>query len=166
MLTKHIFVHTIILDRERPYRRTSAMGVHYKENPNLIKCEGSTIKKSQLKIDSCTEVQESFFVGGSMKKRYQIYKLSKKFYSKYDKKNYPEIERKNDRPYVVILVKIKDNIFAIPFRTNIKHNACYKFKKYLSNYYRFINGELKGRDAQKYKYTTLKYFHKELGINN
>ena len=60
MLTKHIFVHTIILDRERPYRRTSAMGVHYKENPNLIKCEGSTIKKSQLKIDSCTEVQESF----------------------------------------------------------------------------------------------------------
>ena len=218
MLTKHIFVHTIIIDRERPYRRTSAMGVHYKENPNLIKCEGSTIKKSQLKIDSCTEVQESFFVGGSMKKRYQIYKLSKKFYSKYDKKNYPEIERKNDRPYVVILVKIKDNIFAIPFRTNIKHDACYRFmnsgrktkhktgldfskavvindkkyiggrafidhkeflelenryyfiisrfKKYLSNYYRYVNGELKDRDAQKYKYTTLKYFHKELGLNS
>ena len=153
-----------------------------------------------------------------MKRKYIIRQLSKDFYQKYDRYNYPEIERKKDRPYMVMLIRIDNNMFAIPFRTNIKHNACYKFKnsgrktqnitgldfskaviinsrkyignkefidrrefveikrrhffiiskfkKYLSNYYRFINGELKGRDAQKYKYTTLKYFHKELGINN
>lgn len=153
-----------------------------------------------------------------MKNRYQIKKLSEDFYSKYDAKNYPEIERKNDRPYVVVLVNINNNIFAIPFRTNIKHDACYRFKnsgrktnnmtgldfskavivndkeyiggrafvdhkeflelenryyfiisrfkKYLSNYYRYVSCELKDRDAQKYKYTTLKYFHKELGIDN
>ena len=92
-----------------------------------------------------------------MKRKYIIRQLSKDFYQKYDRYNYPEIERKKDRPYMVMLIRIDNNIFAIPFRTNIKHNACYKFKKYLSNYYRFINGELKGRDAQKYKYTTLKY---------
>lgn len=152
-----------------------------------------------------------------MRRKYIIRQLSKAFYQKYDRYTYPEIERKHDRPYMVMLIRIDGNIFAIPFRTNIKHNACYrfrnsgrktqnitgldfskaviinnskyignkefvdrkefvdikrryffiisKFKKYLSNYYRYLNSELKGRDAQKYKYTTLKYFHKELGID-
>lgn len=156
------------------------------------------------------------FKGGNMKKKYQLRRLSERFYSKYNEIEYPEIERKNERPYVVVLVKINMNTFALPFRTNIKHNACYKFKcsgrktnymtgldfskavvvndekyigdrafidnkefmelenryyfiiskfkKYLSNYYRYINGELQGRDAAKYKYTTLRYFHKELEI--
>lgn len=29
---------------------------------------------------------------------------------------------------MVLLIKIKNNTFAIPFRTNIHHNNCYKFK--------------------------------------
>ena len=153
-----------------------------------------------------------------MSKVYEIRQLSEVFYSEYDEEKYPEMERKKDRPYIVILVKIGKNTFAIPFRTNMKHDACYKFKnsgrktknetgldfskavvvnekkyigkkvlidwmefleieqryffiiskfrRYISNYNRYLNGELKERDAQKYKYTTLKYFHKELGIDS
>ncbi len=54
--------------------------------------------------------------------------LSKKFYEDYNNKDYPEIETKSNRPYMVLLIQIDDNIFAIPFRTNIRHRYCYKFK--------------------------------------
>lgn len=151
-----------------------------------------------------------------MNRKFEIRKLSKAFYDKYDETNYPEIERKKYRPYIVILFRINNNTFAVPFRTNIKHNACYKFynsgrqtkyktgldfskavivnnqkylgkkvmidrgeyleiserfyfivsrfKNYVSNYYRFVRGDMKSYDKRKYQYTTLKYFHKELGI--
>lgn len=33
-----------------------------------------------------------------------------------------------DRPFLVLLIKIKDLTFAIPFRSNVRHNYCYKFK--------------------------------------
>ena len=62
------------------------------------------------------------------KKNYKLNYLSSNFYTKYNPVTYPEIEHKDDRPYMVILVKIDCNTFAIPFRTNIKHNNCYKFK--------------------------------------
>ena len=151
-----------------------------------------------------------------MNKKFEIRKLSKVFYAEYDEVNYPEIERKKSRPYIVVLIRINNNTFAIPLRTNIKHNACYKFynsgrrtkyktgldfskavivndkkylgkkvkidqkeyleiserfyfifsrfKKYVSNYYRFAIGNMKSYEKKKYQYTTLKYFHKELGI--
>ena len=55
-------------------------------------------------------------------KEYEIKQLSEKFYLDYDKLNFPEILHKGDRPYVVFVVKVNDNTFAVPFRTNITHN--------------------------------------------
>lgn len=147
---------------------------------------------------------------------FTLSKLSVDFYKFYDPATYPEIENKAQRPYMVLVVKIDGNTFALPFRTNIHHNNCYKFKKSgrkttsttgidftkavilnkpdyiglpatidndeyleLSKKYFFIIGKFKaylrgyinfitnGGDqfaAKKYKYCTLKYFHKELGI--
>ena len=63
-----------------------------------------------------------------MKKQYKLNYLSEEFYKKYNSSDYPEIEHKRKRPYLVMLVTIDDNTFAIPFRTNIRHNNCYKFQ--------------------------------------
>lgn len=59
---------------------------------------------------------------------YKLNYLSEEFFNKYNSSEYTEIENKNNRPYMVILVNIQNNTFAIPFRTNIPHNNCYKFK--------------------------------------
>ena len=59
---------------------------------------------------------------------YKLSYLSKEFYDAYNAEYYPEIENKESRPYIVVLVKIEENTFAIPFRTNVPHNNCYKFK--------------------------------------
>ena len=61
-------------------------------------------------------------------KHYKVNYLSEAFYEKYNPHQYPEIERKTLRPYMVILVQFENNTFALPFRTNIRHNNCYKFK--------------------------------------
>lgn len=147
-------------------------------------------------------------------KKYKLNYLSAHFYSKYNSIDYPEIENKANRPYMVMLIQIENNTFAIPFRTNVKHHNCYKFKsssrqtnsttgldytkavivndnKYIgeparvndmeyieldSNYHiivkqftsfvkgyiKLINGTLNKYQAKNYKYTTLKYFEKEL----
>lgn len=151
-----------------------------------------------------------------MAKKYELKYLSEEFYKKYNPVDYPEIEKKKERPYMVMLIKIENNTFALPFRTNVKHAACYRFKnssrntqsstgldyskavvigdsKYLGNaatidnkeyvelnnkyyfimqqfksylggYKKFINGELNKYEAKKYQFSTLKYFHNELGI--
>ncbi len=39
-----------------------------------------------------------------------------------------------------------------------------KFTTYVNGYYKFVRGELNQYDARKYRYTTLKYFQKELNI--
>ena len=62
-------------------------------------------------------------------KIFKIKYLSEKFYLDYPIDKFPELELKGDRPYVIFVVKIKNHTFGIPFRTNIKHNYCYKFKK-------------------------------------
>lgn len=62
-------------------------------------------------------------------KQYSLNYLTDAFYTKYDLINFPEIENKKSRPYMVMLVKIEDNQFALPLRTNIKHKFCYQFKK-------------------------------------
>ena len=61
-------------------------------------------------------------------KEYQLNYLTPLFYEVYNSAKYPEIEHKETRPYMVLLVHIEDNTFAIPFRTNVSHNNCYKFK--------------------------------------
>lgn len=150
------------------------------------------------------------------KKDYQLNYLSSEFFEKYNAIDYPEIENKESRPYMVVLMKIENNTFAVPFRTNVSHNNCYKFKtstrpsdsvtgidytkavivndrkyigsiarindkeyielnnnyffiikqfkKYVDDYIKFINGNKGYYAKKKFKYTTLKYFHKELGL--
>ena len=150
-------------------------------------------------------------------KKYKLNYLTAEFYNRYNPEEYPEIENKVNRPYMVMLVQIEDNIFAIPFRTNVKHSNCYKFKNssrqtnsvtgldystavivndskyigaaarindaeyteldknyyyitkqftsFVKNYIKYANGKLNEYQAKKYKYTTLKYFRKELGID-
>ena len=63
-----------------------------------------------------------------MSKIYELHYLTDEFYKKYNHKDYPEIETKRERPYMVLLITIEDNTYAIPFRTNVKHKYCYKFK--------------------------------------
>lgn len=149
-------------------------------------------------------------------KRYKLNYLSAEFYNKYNSTDYPEIENKENRPYMVMLIQIENNTFAIPFRTNVKHNNCYKFENssrptdsitgldyskavvvndsiyigaparindmeyteldinyhiiikqftaFVKGYIKLANGKLNEYQAKKYKYTTLKYFQKELGL--
>lgn len=151
-----------------------------------------------------------------IKKLYELNYLSAKFYNKYNSVEYPEIEHKAHRPYIVLLIKIDNNTFALPLRTNIKHSSCYKFqyssrptdsitgidfskavivnnseyigeaaemdnkeyvelndriafiiskfRTYIKGYHTYISGKANEHQAKKYRYTTLKYFHKELGI--
>lgn len=150
------------------------------------------------------------------KKAYQLNYLSAEFYNEYNSDDYPEIENKNNRPYMVVLIKIGNNTFAVPFRTNVSHSNCYKFKKstrptntvtgldytkavivndskyigavarindmeytelsdnsafiikqfkkFVADYITYANGKRNYYAEKKFKYTTLKYFHDELGI--
>jgi hypothetical protein len=63
-----------------------------------------------------------------MAKLVELRKLTKEFYKDYPHDKYPEMESKLGRPYVVLLLEINGIKFAIPLRTNIRHNYCYKFK--------------------------------------
>jgi protein AbiQ len=59
-----------------------------------------------------------------MKQQLVIYDfLSGCFYDHYNPAQYPEMMHKRNRACIVCLVKIDDLTFAIPFRSNIKHNA-------------------------------------------
>jgi len=150
------------------------------------------------------------------KKTYELHYLSAEFYNKYNASDYPEIEHKTHRPYIVLLIKVDSNTFALPLRTNIKHSSCYKFqyssrptdsitgidftkavivndasyigeaaeidnkeyvelndriafiiskfRTYIKGYHTYVAGKANEYQAKRYKYTTLKYFHKELGI--
>lgn len=149
-------------------------------------------------------------------KKYKLNYLSAEFYKKYCPEKYPEIENKENRPYMVLLIEIDYNTFAIPFRTNVKHKNCYKFQKstrptdsvtgldfskavivndrdyigeaarindaeyteldanyhiiikrfmtYVKGYVKCANKKGNEYQTLKYKYTSLQYFHKELGI--
>ena len=151
-----------------------------------------------------------------MKKIYALNYLSNEFYNDYPACDFPEIEHKVARPYMVLLIKIENNTYAIPFRTNIRHRYCYKFKhsnresqsvtgldytkavivndskyiggkanidnkefvelnnkyyfiisqfkKYVIGYTEYTTGKLNKYEQRKYRFSTLKYFHKELGL--
>lgn len=49
--------------------------------------------------------------------------LSEQFYNDYAQ--YPEIEQKRFRPYVMLLIKIDCQTFALPLRSHIKHKYAY-----------------------------------------
>lgn len=149
-------------------------------------------------------------------KDFTLNKLSAQFYTDHPEGLFPEFEHKPSRPYVVLLVKIGENRFALPFRTNIRHNYCYKFsntgritdsvtgidftkavivnnqeyigietdiddkeyielsrkyyfiidkfKKYLEGYTNYIKNGGNEFTARKYQFSTLKYYHMELGL--
>lgn len=151
------------------------------------------------------------------KKDFEIRELSTKFYTLFPASKFPEMLHKQDRPYLVLLVKINNNNFALPFRTNIRHNECYKFAKttrntnsstgidftkaviinditllgnstrinsaefadlrknshkiiskfesYLKNYIHYAQGTKSVFNAQKYAFSSLQYFHSELGLH-
>ncbi len=48
-------------------------------------------------------------------KNFELRRLSEKFYQDYPQSLYKEIATKNNRPYIVFLVKIENNIFGLPF---------------------------------------------------
>ena len=129
----------------------------------------------------------------------------------------PEIEHKASRPYIVLLIRIAENTFAVPFRTNVRHPYCYKFKNsgrdtstvtgldytkavivndpdyigdpatiddreylelsgkyhfiikqfssYVTGYFSYVDGNVNPYNEKKYRFSTLRYFHKELNIN-
>ena len=62
-------------------------------------------------------------------KTFTLNRLSNDFYLDHPYNLFPEIEQKKDRPYIVLLIKIENYNFALPLRTNIKHNYCYKFSR-------------------------------------
>jgi len=147
---------------------------------------------------------------------FEIRFLSEKFFGKYIPSLFSEIENKKNRPYYVMILDINGNKFALPFRTNIRHDFCYKFsssgrptesitgidftkavivndpeyigepariddteynillidrhivnkdfRAYLNGYIRFVKNNRSVRNFPQYRYTSLKYFHKELGI--
>lgn len=63
-----------------------------------------------------------------MQSVFTLNKLSMDFCTAYPTETYSEIEYKPSRPYVVMIVEIDRNKYALPLRTNIRHNYCYKFK--------------------------------------
>ena len=145
-------------------------------------------------------------------------KLSPQFYADYPFENYPELMSNDSRPYLVFVIEINNIKFAIPFRTNVRHKYCYKFrntsrktdsstgidftkaivvidndsyigqetfvdddeylelskrfffivnkfKSYLDGYYYYARNAFNNESiAKKYIHSTLKYFHRELGI--
>ena len=148
---------------------------------------------------------------------FEIKELSQDFYSAYPPAKFPEIMSKPNRPYLVMLITIDGNTFGLPFRTNIRHNECFKFKtstrntssvtgidyskavivnqtkfignpshinqneyneliknfqriltrfkNYVSNYKDYIEGKTSVFEANRYKLSTLQYFHNELGLS-
>lgn len=51
--------------------------------------------------------------------------LSTEFYERYPQSEFPEIERKTNRPYSMIEIKIDNHTFAIPLRSSVKHKWKY-----------------------------------------
>lgn len=52
--------------------------------------------------------------------------LSEDFYKDYNIKECKELLHKEHRPYVMLLARIDGVLFAIPFRSCIKHSYCFK----------------------------------------
>lgn len=61
--------------------------------------------------------------------KYQLYKLSAKFFIDYPNHEFPELLSKPDRPHYCLLIDTHcDYYICIPFRSNIEHDNAFKFK--------------------------------------
>ena len=57
-----------------------------------------------------------------------VCQLSHSFYSAYPLTQYPEIMRKNERPYTCLLIETReDYVICVPFRSSIHHNDAFLF---------------------------------------
>ncbi len=56
-----------------------------------------------------------------MAKKKRFVFLSKKFYNTYPTSQYPEMEQKQNRPYIQVYVEIDGVQYAIPLRSDIHH---------------------------------------------
>lgn len=57
-----------------------------------------------------------------------ICQLSHSFYAAYPLSQYPEIMRKDERPYTCLLIETREDYFiCIPFRSSIQHNEAFLF---------------------------------------
>lgn len=56
-----------------------------------------------------------------MAKKKRFVFLSKKFFNTYPSSQYPEIEQKENRPYIQVCVEIDGVQYAIPLRSDIHH---------------------------------------------
>ena len=62
-------------------------------------------------------------------KKYKVCILKQEFYHKYPADIYPEILQKGEnRHYLVLLLRVNGRLYAIPFRSNIKHKFCFKIR--------------------------------------
>lgn len=60
---------------------------------------------------------------------FDIYALSKQFYTDYPKAVYPELMCKDARPYICLLIDSHEGYFiCVPFRSNIQHNQAFLFR--------------------------------------
>jgi hypothetical protein len=51
--------------------------------------------------------------------------LSEAFYDKYTLSEYPEIEHKKSRPYILLVLNINGQEWGIPMRSGISHHYCF-----------------------------------------
>lgn len=105
---------------------------------------------------------------------FQILQLTPQFYEAFPKHLYPEILNKHTRSYNCLLIQSHSNFFiCIPYRSEITHNYAFKFKKshrskkhksgldYISHIQKEKLLSLEEFN-RRYRFSPLKYFHKEL----
>ena len=122
---------------------------------------------------------------------YQVLHLSNLFYSDYPNPPYNEMLKKDKRAYNCLLIQSCYGYFiCIPYRSQISYKYAFLFKRsirsrthksgldytkiiiiqnkdYLDDYIAHIKGDVKIGEEEfrrRYQFSTLKYFHKELGI--
>ena len=119
---------------------------------------------NKIKLDwgSSVDNYRAFFIGGKMELRY----LSSVFYQKY--KDCTEILSKGEtRPYIILIIEVENNKFAIPIRTNLhKTKDCYETNPKTNSGLDYTKAVVISRNdyIDSTKYCTLQYFNKELGI--
>ena len=99
-----------------------------KRNLKLMSGAREILLKEISLDDILVEKARIFIYHIRMKVITDIRLLSTTFYNNYSHKFYPEILLKENRPYLLLLLEIDGIKYGIPFRSNIKHRFCYKFK--------------------------------------
>lgn len=125
-----------------------------------------------------------------MNRKYHLKYLTDLFYQKYTAQDYPEIEHKKERPkfkhsdrdtksstgldYSKTVVLNDESYIGddavIDNKEYVELNNKYffiirQFENYLRGYRKYAGGEANEFESKKYRFSTLKYFHKEIGLS-